>query len=181
MGLDTSTPNLVLGLYSPEEGILGVYENGLEPHATKQIIPQLDKLLTHAQLTKTNLAGITVGVGPGSYTGIRVAIATAKGLAKGLKIPLQGKSTLEAIAYKALAEQESAIVALDARRGNVYYGMYSKKDNKILTLLNEEKANLDKLRKVHPSFRFVIDTSPSAAYLASFTNFTDTVITPIYL
>jgi len=181
LGLDTATPNLVLGLYSPEKGVLGIYENGLEPHATKQIIPQLDKLLSQAQLKKTDLAGITVGVGPGSYTGIKVGIATAKGLAKGLNIPLQGKSTLEAIAFTKLSDQEKAIVSLDARRHNLYYGMYFRNGSQVLSLIAEEKSTLDNLKETYPNTMIYTDGLPSAEYLASFTSFGNSELNPKYL
>ncbi len=181
LGIDTATPNLVLGLYSPQAGVLGVYENRLERNITKHIIPEIDNLFTQAKLKKSKLSGITVGLGPGSYTGIKIALATAKGLARGLNIPLQGVSTLEAIAFAALKESEIAIIALDARRDNIYAAIYKKEDNKIICLEQEEKVNINEIKDKYPEHIIIKDAVPSAIYLAAISRNPNQAARPIYL
>lgn len=181
LAIDSSTPNLVLGLYSPQQGLLGVYENRLERNIAKYIIPEIDNLLKQANIVKTKLSGITVGLGPGSYTGIKIALATAKGLARGLNIPLQGVSTLAAIAYAQLVNNEISIIALDARRDNLYAAVYKKEQNKIILLEAEQKIAIQKLQEKYPNYKIIKDAIPSAEYLASFIQVDNSALKPIYL
>ena len=181
LGIDSSTAYLVLGLYSPEKGVLGVYENRLERNTAKYIIPEIDNLLSQAKLNKASLSGITVGLGPGSYTGIKIAIATAKGLARGLNIPLQGASTLAAIAYGQLDDNEEAIIALDARRDNVYAAVYKKEDAKIICLEPEQKIAVNEIKNTYPGYNFIKDEVPSPVYIASLEQSKQSLFEPIYL
>jgi len=181
LGIDSSTPYLVLGLYSAEKGVLGVYENRLERNVAKHIIPEIDKLIGQAKIKKSNLAGITVGLGPGSYTGIKIAIATAKGLARGLNIHLQGASSLAAIAYSQLQDHETAIIAVDARRDNVYAAVYQKLNDKVILLEKEQKIAIATIKNKYPKTRLIIDSVPSPRYLAALEIDKSNNLKPIYL
>jgi tRNA threonylcarbamoyl adenosine modification protein YeaZ len=91
-------------------------------HASR-LVPAIDKALERAGVRVTDLAGILVGEGPGSFTGVRVAAATAKGLAHALGVPVWPYSSLAAAA---LAEDASAVryVLFDARHDRVYGACY---------------------------------------------------------
>ena len=123
LGLDCSTPYLALALYG--DGLLASSCELVGRDHAARLPTSLSALLKEAELTPAHLGGVGVGVGPGSYTGLRVGVAAAKGIAQGLGIPLHGESTLAAMAAEVLTEQTRVVVALDARRGNVYAGVFN--------------------------------------------------------
>lgn len=124
LGLDTATPYLALALWSPGQAPVCVVEHVGRDHA-RRLVPELDGLLARVGVARRHLRGVVVGIGPGSYTGLRVGLATAQGLGRGLALPVQGVPTLEAMAAGVLsAELPEAVLALDARRDHVYAAPY---------------------------------------------------------
>lgn len=96
---------------------------------SQRLLPLLESLLKAADLQLNNLDALAVVNGPGSFTGLRIGVATAKGLAWALQKPLLAVSTLEAAAYNALPgyvdENILACPVLDARRNEVYAALYA--------------------------------------------------------
>lgn len=90
-------------------------------HATR-LLPLADELLSAANLDWDDLDLLAVGTGPGGFTGLRVGVASARGIAMGLGIMLAGRSSLAALARAALVETGAprALALIDARRGEVY-------------------------------------------------------------
>src|SRR5947199_2391612 len=80
------------------------------------VLEDIDALLRQAGAHTRELGGIAVGIGPGSFTGVRIGLATARGLALALGVPVAGVSTLDALA----AGAPSAVPVVDARRGEVF-------------------------------------------------------------
>jgi tRNA threonylcarbamoyladenosine biosynthesis protein TsaB len=80
------------------------------------VLEDLDALLRQAGAHTRDVGGLAVGTGPGSFTGVRVGLATARGLALGLGVPVAGVSTLDALA----AGAPGALPVIDARRGEVF-------------------------------------------------------------
>jgi tRNA threonylcarbamoyladenosine biosynthesis protein TsaB len=97
----------------------------------RDLVPAIETLLAEARLHTSDLRGVGVACGPGSFTGVRVGMATAKGLAYALNIAVVGLSTLEALARAAapLAPEGAAILApvLPAGRGEVYSALFDLK------------------------------------------------------
>ena len=89
-----------------------------------QLMPRIADALQRYNLDKSNVDGFVNVSGPGSFTGLRVGLATIKGLCEVLRKPLAGVSMLEAIALTYGRAGQSTIVALDAGRGEVYVGEY---------------------------------------------------------
>ncbi|MFM2355157.1 MAG: hypothetical protein RLZZ528_893 [Pseudomonadota bacterium] len=89
----------------------------MEKGQAERLMPMLAEVLAEAGTGWAGLAAIGVGIGPGNFTGVRISVAAARGLALALKIPAIGVSTLEALAFGAVGP---AVVQLDARRGQVY-------------------------------------------------------------
>ncbi|MEJ2287950.1 MAG: tRNA (adenosine(37)-N6)-threonylcarbamoyltransferase complex dimerization subunit type 1 TsaB [Deinococcales bacterium] len=129
LGIDSATPYLSLALWSAERGLLAEFREDVGRDHAARIVPELERLFARARTPKGAVAGIGVGVGPGSYTGVRVGVATAKGLARAWGVGLGGASTLAALALNALRPGETAAATLDARRGNVYAALYRRPDD----------------------------------------------------
>lgn len=101
------------------------------PAASQRILPEIQQLLVQAQLSLTELDGVVYGMGPGAFTGVRVAVGVTQGLAFANDLPVVGISALEAVAQGVwLAQQHTAvIVCLDARMGEVYHAAFVRQDN----------------------------------------------------
>ena len=107
-------------------------------HTTK-ILPTVEAVLAEAQLTIQDIDVVAYGRGPGSFTGVRIGISIAQGLAFGIEKPMVGVSTLQAMAQQAYKTENIADVyaAIDARMGEVYFGHYQLVDG-LMTLTGEE-------------------------------------------
>lgn len=88
-----------------------------------ELVPKLDKMLQKHGLAVKSIEGVAVVSGPGSFTGLRVGLATAKALGEALNIPIATVSMLEALA-SAVNSGQPVVTALDAQRGEVYVGEY---------------------------------------------------------
>lgn len=131
LGLDTSTLTLSLAVVRREADgtwrVLARRDVPPGPNHSKLLPLVVDEALREAGVELRGLAGICVGLGPGAFTGLRISLATAKGLAWAARIPLGGASSLEAMALAAAdrAPDAAAIVPLqDARKREVYAGFY---------------------------------------------------------
>lgn len=93
---------------------------------SKKILFMVDEVLKEAQLELTELTALAFGQGPGSFTGVRIGIGIAQGLAFGAQLPMIGVSTLEAMAQAAYRLHGATQVAsaIDARMGEIYWGRY---------------------------------------------------------
>ncbi|OPZ61066.1 MAG: tRNA threonylcarbamoyladenosine biosynthesis protein TsaB [Deltaproteobacteria bacterium ADurb.Bin510] len=89
------------------------------------LLPAIDQLLTLGGLEAHELDLIACGLGPGSFTGIRVGLATAKGLAAGLNCRLAGVCTLDAVAAAACPSRLPVVSLIDARKGEVFWARYT--------------------------------------------------------
>jgi tRNA threonylcarbamoyladenosine biosynthesis protein TsaB len=110
LAFDTATDVATSALVDGEEVL------GERTSRAATVLEDVDALLRQAGAHTRELEGVAVGVGPGSFTGVRVGLATARGLALGLGIPVAGVSTLDALA----AGAPGAVPVIDARRGEVF-------------------------------------------------------------
>jgi tRNA threonylcarbamoyladenosine biosynthesis protein TsaB len=97
--------------------IVGEAFEAMEKGQAERLMPLLEGVLSDAGIAWVDLTTIAVGTGPGNFTGVRIAVAAARGLALGLGIPAIGVTRLEAIAY---GLPRPVTVVEDARRGDVY-------------------------------------------------------------
>lgn len=95
---------------------------------TRQILPMIDSLLADAGIKVQHLDALAFGRGPGSFTGVRIGIGIAQGLALGAGLPMIGVSTLAALAEGAWRHtgQRQVLAAIDARMGEVYWAHYQR-------------------------------------------------------
>ncbi|MFK3845059.1 MULTISPECIES: tRNA (adenosine(37)-N6)-threonylcarbamoyltransferase complex dimerization subunit type 1 TsaB [Stenotrophomonas] len=91
-------------------------------------LPWAEELLAEAGIARSQLDAIALGRGPGAFTGVRLAIALAQGVALALDRPLIPVSTLQALAMRAPAEAGQVLAAIDARMGEVYVARYQRVD-----------------------------------------------------
>ena len=104
-------------------------------------LPWAAQLLAHAGIAKSQLDAIAVGRGPGAFTGVRLAIAIAQGIALALDRPIVPVSTLAALAMRtSAAEGACVLAAIDARMGEVYAGRFLLRDGDAVALADESVA-----------------------------------------
>jgi tRNA threonylcarbamoyladenosine biosynthesis protein TsaB len=129
LAIETSGVRGSVALRDDARGLLAevAYDEGLRHGAA--IVPSIERALAEAKLERRAIDLLVAGVGPGSYTGLRVGIATAKALAFALKRPAVGVASFDALAASldaaALAGARSLVVAADARRERLYAGVYN--------------------------------------------------------
>lgn len=123
-----------------QDGILVAesYQNSGLTHS-RTLLAMAEDLLKSCELTVRDLDACAVAEGPGSFTGVRIGVAAAKGLAWGRELPLYGVSTLEAMA-RSLGERDAVVcAAMDARRSQVYNAIFRSRDG-VLTRLTPDRA-----------------------------------------
>lgn len=110
------------------------------------ILPMVESLLAEAGLARAQLDGIAVGRGPGAFTGVRLAIAVAQGLALALDIPVVPVSSLAALAQDAPGSDAAILAVIDARMGEVYAGAFRRGAGDLVEAIGEETvARADEL------------------------------------
>jgi tRNA threonylcarbamoyladenosine biosynthesis protein TsaB len=117
-----------------------------------RLMPCIADLLQQAGLSKTQLDGIVVVDGPGSFTGLRVGLSTVKGLCEVLQKPLAVVSMLEALALTYGRDGEAVISVLDAGRGEVYVGEYEVRGGRA-ELREQSIVKLDEFVKQLPQLK----------------------------
>ena len=91
----------------------------------------IEEVINEANISKDDLSAVAISKGPGSYTGLRIGVSTAKGLCYALDIPLISVSTLEALADQVKVDDGVVIPMLDARRMEVYSAIFDQNNNQI--------------------------------------------------
>ena len=126
--LDTSTRHAALAILD-HLGQVHVAPSDPDQRHGRQLVPAIRDLLHQANLTVGELSGVAVGLGPGSYTGLRVGLTAAKTLVYALNLPLVGFDSLEAIAQNAPADASRVSVVADAQRGDLYVAEFTRPDS----------------------------------------------------
>lgn len=131
LSIETSTDNCSVALHSKGE-LISIKEWGEKGGHASKLPGLVDEVLMDSKIQAQQLQAIAVSEGPGSYTGLRIGVSTAKGLAYGLGVPLIGVNTLQSLAIQVTSlEGRSYIVSqIDARRMEVYSQLFD--DNGLL-------------------------------------------------
>ncbi|HEX8204636.1 MAG TPA: tRNA (adenosine(37)-N6)-threonylcarbamoyltransferase complex dimerization subunit type 1 TsaB [Solirubrobacteraceae bacterium] len=124
LAFDTATPATVVALVGDGARAESRHdpEPGERPQHVQRLLPLAAELLDAAGLAFADLDRIAVGTGPGTFTGLRIGVATARALAQASGAELAGVSTLEALAAAAAGEDREVLAVLDARRGEAFVG-----------------------------------------------------------
>ena len=140
LALDTSTEACSVAL-ALDGQILALDEVCPQQHS-KRILPMVQQLLSDAGVSLYQLDGIIFGRGPGSFTGVRIGVSVAQGLAFGADLPVFGVSTLAAMAQAAAVQQNATevIAAIDARMAEVYIAAYALDEAGLMQAITPEIA-----------------------------------------
>ena len=101
------------------------------PNHSDRIVPEIEEMLRASGVTYEDLGGLACATGPGSFTGLRVALSALKGIALARDLPLAGVSTLEALAWNLPFANRRLVPMLDARKAEVYAGVFSSADGTV--------------------------------------------------
>jgi tRNA threonylcarbamoyladenosine biosynthesis protein TsaB len=130
LAFDTSTTRGSVSLLEGQEVRAELRLQSLQTHSTL-LLSSIHFLLDRLDWTLGDLNLVAVGTGPGSFTGIRIGVATALGISQSMSIPYIGISGLDALASQAASQCEKIGVVLDAHRSQVYYAEYVSNGRKI--------------------------------------------------
>ena len=131
LGFDTCTPATAIGLRLPDGATMQARDDprhGERPGHATRLLPLAASLLAQAGLRFADVDRIAVGVGPGTFTGLRIGVASARGLAQSLNAELVGVSSPRALALAAArgeARDEGVLALIDARRGEAFAAAYA--------------------------------------------------------
>jgi tRNA threonylcarbamoyladenosine biosynthesis protein TsaB len=136
LALDTATEACSVALIDGT-AVIGRYAERDRGHA-EEVLAMVDALLGEAGISLRGLDGIAAGIGPGSFTGVRISVSVAQGLAFGADLPVIPLTSLEALAWRAMEEGAlQALACLDARMGEVYWGCFAADAARGLALLGD--------------------------------------------
>lgn len=123
LAIDTSTLVSSVALATGEKVVAELTLHTRKTHS-ERLMPHIGELLAMAEVGKQDITAVAVSIGPGSFTGLRIGLATAKALAYALGIPLVGVPTLAALAYGCPVSGTLLAPTMDAQKGNLYSALY---------------------------------------------------------
>jgi tRNA threonylcarbamoyladenosine biosynthesis protein TsaB len=127
LALDTSSPSGSVAVLR-DHTTIGVISTRGEENYSSRMFRHLEFLLKDLSLRLDQFDSFAVSAGPGSFTGLRVGLTAAKGWAEVYRKPVTGISALEAVAIQSRVTTSVVVPVLDARRGQVYFGLYRRTD-----------------------------------------------------
>lgn len=128
-----------------DDTLLAEYTVNHKKTHSQTLLPMLDEISRMIELDLETIDAIAVAAGPGSFTGLRIGSATAKGLGLALKKPLIGVPTVEALAYNLYDVPGYICPIMDARRNQVYTGIYTFEHHEMKTVKNQLAMGVDEL------------------------------------
>lgn len=148
LALDSS--GLVAGVAVVEgdmtnEQTIAEYTVNYKKTHSQTLLPMLDEIAKMTELDPNTIDAIAVAGGPGSFTGLRIGSATAKGLGLALKKPLIHVPTLHGLAYNLCGTEGIVCPIMDARRGQVYTGIYTFDNDKLVVLEDQMAVSIEEL------------------------------------
>lgn len=120
------------------------YQNSGQTHS-RTLLKMAQDMLENCEKTVADVTAVAVAAGPGSFTGVRIGVAAAKGFAWGRELPCFGVSTLEAMALGACAHDGVYLAVMDARREQVYCAAFEAKDGALTRLFDDCAISLGEL------------------------------------
>ena len=144
LGFETSAKAASAALSRDGELLGESYQNTGLTHS-QTLLPMAEALLKNCGYTPRQVEAVAVAAGPGSFTGVRIGVAAAKGFAWGGEIPCYGVSTLEAMALGLGAEQGYVLPVMDARRAQVYTALFHAAKGDLERITEDRAISLEEL------------------------------------
>lgn len=142
LSIDTSSSNASVSILEDENVLIELNNSDEKTHSQK-LMPMIDDAFKKANLSLDDINLISCGIGPGSFTGVRIGIATAKAFIDSKHIPAVGVSSLEALAYN-LNKEGYICSIINANHDNVYAGFFNiESKNEVLQTIKQSYAFLD--------------------------------------
>ncbi len=149
LALETSATAASVAICEDEALIAQSFQRtGLTHSAT--LMPMVESMLSNTNITMKDIDIIAVAAGPGSFTGLRIGVSAAKGLAWGNEIPCYGVSTLEAMALGLGVQDSYVLPTMDARRSQVYTALFAVENGIISRLFEDSAIALSELKEKLP-------------------------------
>lgn len=145
LAIDTATKIGSVALYDDKIGVIGEINLYVKVNHSNVIMDAVDSLFKLSGLNIKDVDRIAVTIGPGSFTGIRIGTAIAKGLAYSLKKPIVGVNELDVLAHMGENREDIIVPLMDARKERVYFSKYRYVDS---ILLREEEYKDGELRDI---------------------------------
>ena len=162
LAIDSATPTASAALWRDGELVASFRAAAGSTHS-ECLLPMIEKALEVCEIGVADLDLIACGVGPGSFTGVRIGVATAKGLAAPRGIPCVGVSSLEAAAYPLSCAEGLVVPAFNARRGNVYTAIFSASRGAIERLTDDAIISVGELCETLAAYRKPVHFAGDAA------------------
>lgn len=146
LAIDTATEAVGVGVARLDASGVHVVQSEalLAPRkANTVVLTHAVEALNRTEATVGDVGIVVVGRGPGSFTGVRIGVATAKGMAHGLGVPLYGVGTLDAIAWQLASFEGTIAVVGDAMRGEVYPALFASAGGRVVRLTGDRVASPD--------------------------------------
>lgn len=131
LAIDTATRVCAVAL-SRDGEILAEYRINIGMTHSEGLLPQLDQLLVRTKIAKSEIDLLAVSLGPGSFTGLRIGLASVEAMAYSWQKPICGVNTLKALAYNIPVEGYVLAPILDAQKGNFYQAVYEWRAGKLI-------------------------------------------------
>lgn len=162
LAIDTSNQPLAVALYADGQ-VLSYRETNQSRNHSLQLLPFIAEMMTEVQWQPTELERVVVAQGPGSYTGVRIGVTTAKTLATTLGIELVGVSSLLTLAANVEDSQTLVVPIFDARNDNLYGAVYQ----------NQQVIWPDQHTNINELIAFLTTTTAPICVVGEYTNFVE--------
>lgn len=144
LAFETSAKAASVALTDGEKLLAESYQNTGLTHS-QTLMSMAEALIKSCGYTPQDIQAVAVAAGPGSFTGVRIGVAAAKGFAWGRQLPCYGVSTLEAMALQLGVWQGYVLPVMDARRQQVYTALFHVKEGKVQRLCDDRAISLEEL------------------------------------
>lgn len=144
LGLDTATVQVSCAV-GGHEGVLAATQSSRAKRHAETLVPAIEFTCRQARIELKDVSVVAVDLGPGLFTGLRVGVATAKAMAHALRVPMIGVSSLDLVAFPVRFTHRLIVAAIDARRGELFYGFYRQVPGGIQRLSEHQVGSPDDL------------------------------------
>ena len=152
LGIDSSAKSASAAITDGDK-VLGCFYTNTGLTHSQTLMPMIESLLKYSNVSLDDIDLIAVNKGPGSFTGVRIGVAAAKGLADVKKIPVYGASTLESMAYNLIDTDCVACCVMDARCNQVYNALFDITGGRITRLSSDSADSIEKVTDVLKKYK----------------------------